>query len=96
MTGTLASRSNASTCGSRVKPSSMPRKITLLVVVTREITGARLVAGRSIGVGVGWCGRPRPGTTGLNVVGGAVVVVGVVETVGTEVDTDTWPGALVP
>src|SRR5262249_34963395 len=63
-------------------PSSMPRKITLLVVGMRLNTGAELVAVSETGVGVGCFGSPRPGMrssgAAVVVVGGSVVVVAVV------------------
>src|SRR5438874_12262888 len=79
--GMFACFSRSATAGSRTRPSSIPRKITLLVVGMRLNTGAELVGGRSTGVGVGCLGSPRPGTRSLGVVvvvGGTVVVVVVV------------------
>src|ERR1700751_585085 len=74
----LACCSRLATAGSRTRPSSIPRKITLLVVGMRLNTGAELVVGKDTGVGAGCWGRPSPGTRRGTVVvgGGAVVVVG--------------------
>ena len=82
MNGMLACASRSATAGSRTKPSSIPRKITLFVVGMRLNTGAELVGGNDTGVGGGCWGSPSPGTrrgTGaVVVVGGTVVVVVVV------------------
>src|SRR5436190_18648247 len=78
----LACFRRSATAGSRTMPSSMPRKITLLVVVMRLMTGAELLGGNDIGVGTGCGGSPSPGTRSFGVVvvvvGGTVVVVVVV------------------
>src|SRR4051794_15949847 len=80
----LACFRRAATAGSRTMPSSMPRKITLLVVGMRLKIGAVLVGGNDTGVGAGCGGSPSPGTRSFGVVvvvvGGTVVVV-VVEVV---------------
>src|SRR3954466_9310708 len=83
--GMLACFSRSATAGSRTRPSSMPRKMTLLVVGMRLNTGAEPVGGSDTGVGVGCSGSPSPGLRSLGawvvVVGGTVVVVVVVELV---------------
>src|SRR4029078_1844570 len=77
--GMFACFSRSATAGSFTRPSSMPRKITLLVVGMRLNTGAELVGGSATGCGVGCFGSPSPGTRSFGVVvvvvGGAVVVV---------------------
>src|SRR3954447_18946585 len=77
--GMFACCSRSATAGSRTMPSSMPRKITLLVVGMRLNTGVEPVAGSDTGWGAGCSGRPSPGLRSFGftvvVVGGTVVVV---------------------
>src|SRR3982750_2379174 len=82
LNGTFACFSRSATAGSRTRPSSMPRKITLLVVGMRLNTGAEFVGGRSTGVGVGCFGGAAVGGVGGPVVVVVVVVVAVVVVVG--------------
>src|SRR3954468_17906627 len=80
--GMFACLSRSATAGSFTRPSSMPRKITLLVVGMRLNTGADPVGGSDTGWGTGCFGRSSPGTRSFGVVvvvvGGTVVVVAVV------------------
>src|SRR3954447_20848467 len=73
--GMFACLSRSATAGSFTRPSSMPRKITLLVVGMRLNTGAEPVGGSDTGWGTGCFGRSSPGTRSFGVV---VVVVGTV------------------
>src|SRR4051812_1623355 len=88
--GMFACSSRSATAGSFTRPSSMPRKITLLVVGMRLNTGAEPVGGSDTGWGTGCFGRSSPGTRSFGVVVVVVggTVVGVVVVVGGVVVVD--------